>query len=54
MAAARAHSCGAIVAQKGHLRIVIVCGDHPALRVNRAADCDRSRQREASKYYPKY
>ena len=43
MAAARTHSFGAIMAQKGHhLRIVIVCGDHRALRVNQAADRDRS------------
>ena len=49
MASARAHSFGAIMAQKGHnLRIVIVCGDHPALRVNRAA----TSQREASKNVP--
>ena len=27
------------------------CGDHPALRVNRVADSDRSR-REASKTFP--
>ena len=45
MAAARAHSFEAIMAQKGHhLRIVIVCGDHPALRVNPAADSDRSQR----------
>ena len=53
MAAARAHSFGAIMAQKGHnLRIVIVCGDHPALRVNRAADSDESER--SLKKCPKY
>ena len=52
MAAVRAHGFGAIMSQKGHhLRIVVVCGDHPALRVNQAADSDRSR-REASKIFP--
>ena len=52
MAAARAHGFGAIMAHRGHhLRIVVECGDHPALR----ADSDRSqREAEASKIFPKY
>ena len=46
MAAVRAQGFGAIMSQKGHhLRIVVVCGDHPALRVNQAADSTGVREK---------